>query len=157
VVILTKGQWKSARTANAPFRVLFIPDSNSNDHHEKKYPMRWSVRLLSKLTKLERFTGIVGTIEIRPFISGSLGQCWGSSGHFMILLQPELVDEWAFVIGGVAEALVWYSNGASCRCSCCHCVQLFLRKRLEHFINDMELCASELIDLIVGNKIIWKN
>jgi hypothetical protein len=25
-------------------------------------------------------------------------------------------------------------------------------KRVEHFINDMELCASELIDLIGGNK-----
>ena len=54
----------------------------------------------------------------------------------------------SIVIGGVAEALV-------CTATAFLAIPAviafnYFAERVEHFTNDMELCASELIDLICG-------
>ena len=55
----------------------------------------------------------------------------------------------AIVIGGVAEALVCTATGLFVAIPAVIAYNYFT-KRVEHFIDDMELCASELIDLIGG-------
>jgi biopolymer transport protein ExbB/TolQ len=53
------------------------------------------------------------------------------------------------VIGGVAEALVCTAAGLFVAIPAVIAFNYFTRK-VEHFMDDMELCASELIDLMGG-------
>ena len=55
----------------------------------------------------------------------------------------------SIVIGGVAEALVCTATGLLVAVPSVIAFNYFT-KRVEHFINDMELCASEFMDLIGG-------
>jgi biopolymer transport protein ExbB/TolQ len=55
----------------------------------------------------------------------------------------------SIVIGGVAEALVCTATGLFVAIPAVIAFNYFARK-VELFTNDMELCASELIDLIGG-------
>jgi len=52
---------------------------------EKKYPMRWEREILSKLPKLERFTGICRNHrKYGRFISGFWDSAGDHQGHFQI-------------------------------------------------------------------------
>ena len=53
----------------------------------------------------------------------------------------------SIVIGGVAEALVCTATGLFVAIPAVVAYNYFTR-RVEHFISEMELCASELIDLV---------
>jgi biopolymer transport protein ExbB/TolQ len=57
----------------------------------------------------------------------------------------------SIVIGGVAEALVCTAMGLLVAIPAVIAYNYFM-KRVDRFINDMELCASELSDLIGGRK-----
>ncbi len=55
----------------------------------------------------------------------------------------------SIVIGGVAEALVCTAAGLFVAIPAVIAYNYFTKK-VDHFVNDMELCASELIDLRGG-------
>jgi biopolymer transport protein ExbB/TolQ len=84
-------------------------------------------------TKLDRYIGIIVLGIIRAFHDIAVAESGGMS----------------IVIGGVAEALVCTAAGLFVAIPAVIVFNYFSR-RVGHFMDDMELCASELIDLIRG-------
>ena len=73
-----------------PFANVIYSGLELHDRHEKEISNAMEREITVETTKLERYIGIVGTIGNTAVYIGLLGQFWGSSGHFMILLQQEL-------------------------------------------------------------------
>jgi biopolymer transport protein ExbB/TolQ len=96
--------------------------------------------------KLERYTGIVGTIGNTAVYIGLFGTVLGIIRAFHDIAAAG-AGGMSIVIGGVAEALVCTATGLFVAIPAVIAFNYFTRK-VEHFTNDMELCASELIDLL---------
>ncbi len=99
-------------------------------------------------TKLERHTSIVATIGNTAVYVGLFGTVLGIIRAFHDISQAG-AGGMAIVIGGVAEALVCTATGLFVAIPAVVAFNYFV-KRIEHFVTDMELCASELIDLMRG-------
>ena len=97
-------------------------------------------------TKLERYTGIIGTIGNIAVYIGLFGTVLGIIRAFHDISAAGS-GGMSIVIGGVAEALVCTAVGLSVAIPAVVFYNFFNR-RVERFVNDMELCASELLDLM---------
>jgi biopolymer transport protein ExbB len=96
--------------------------------------------------KLERYTSIVATIGNTAVYIGLFGTVLGIIRAFHDISAAG-AGGMSVVIGGVAEALVCTATGLFVAIPAVIAYNYFT-KRVEQFITDMELCASELIDLI---------
>ncbi len=96
--------------------------------------------------KLERYTSIVATIGNTAVYIGLFGTVLGIIRAFHDISAAG-AGGMSIVIGGVAEALVCTATGLFVAIPAVIAYNYFIR-RVEHFVTDMELCASELIDLI---------
>ena len=101
-----------------------------------------SVRTIS----LERYTTILATIGNTAVYIGLFGTVLGIIRAFHDISAAG-AGGMNIVIGGVAEALVCTATGLFVAIPAVIAFNYFT-KRVEHFITDMELCASELTDLI---------
>ena len=96
--------------------------------------------------KLERYTSIVATIGNTAVYIGLFGTVLGIIRAFHDISAAG-AGGMSIVIGGVAEALVCTATGLFVAIPAVVAYNYFT-KRVEQFITDMELCASEFIDLI---------
>jgi biopolymer transport protein ExbB len=96
--------------------------------------------------KLERYISIVATIGNTAVYIGLFGTVLGIIRAFHDISRAG-AGGMAIVIGGVAEALVCTAAGLFVAIPAVVAFNYFV-KRVEHFAADMELCASELTDLI---------
>jgi len=96
--------------------------------------------------KLERNTSIVATIGNTAVYIGLFGTVLGIIRAFHDISAAG-AGGMSIVIGGVAEALVCTAAGLFVAIPAVIAYNYFSR-RVEQFINEMELCASELNDLI---------
>jgi biopolymer transport protein ExbB len=96
--------------------------------------------------KLERYTSIVATIGNTAVYIGLFGTVLGIIRAFHDISAAG-AGGMSIVIGGVAEALVCTATGLFVAIPAVIAYNYFT-KRVEHFITDMELCASEFMDLI---------
>jgi biopolymer transport protein ExbB/TolQ len=99
-------------------------------------------------TKLEQYISIVGTIGNTAVYIGLFGTVLGIIRAFHDIAAAG-AGGMSIVIGGVAEALVCTAAGLFVAIPAVIAYNYFI-KRVDHFVNDMELCASELIDLRGG-------
>jgi len=97
-------------------------------------------------TELERYTGIVATIGNTAVYIGLFGTVLGIIRAFHDISAAG-AGGMSIVIGDVAEALICTATGLFVAIPAVIVFNYFT-KRVEHFVTDMELCASELIDLI---------
>ena len=97
-------------------------------------------------TELERYTSIVATIGNTAVYIGLFGTVLGIIRAFHDISMAG-AGGMAIVIGGVAEALVCTATGLFVAIPAVIVFNYFT-KRVERFVTDMELCASEFIDLI---------
>jgi biopolymer transport protein ExbB/TolQ len=97
-------------------------------------------------TKLERHTGIVATIGNTAVYIGLFGTVLGIIRAFHDISAAG-AGGMSIVIGGVAEALICTATGLLVAIPAVIVFNYFT-KRVEHFVTDMELCASELSDLL---------
>jgi biopolymer transport protein ExbB/TolQ len=97
---------------------------------------------------LEQYTAIVGTIGNTAVYIGLFGTVLGIIRAFHDISAAG-AGGMSIVIGGVAEALVCTAAGLFVAIPAVIAYNYFI-KRVDHFVNDMELCASELIDLRGG-------
>ena len=95
---------------------------------------------------LERYIGIVGTIGNIAVYIGLFGTVLGIIRAFHDISMAG-AGGMSIVIGGVAEALVCTATGLAVAIPAVIAYNYF-SKRVDRFVDDMELCASELIDLI---------
>jgi biopolymer transport protein ExbB/TolQ len=115
-------------------------------HHKKEISNAMEREITIETAKLERYTSIVGTIGNTAVYIGLFGTVLGIIRAFHDIAAAG-AGGMSIVIGGVAEALVCTATGLFVAIPAVIAFNYFTRK-VESFIDDMELCASELIDLI---------
>jgi biopolymer transport protein ExbB len=130
----------------APISNVIYSGLVHHDRHEKQISNAMERQITVETTKLERFTSIVGTIGNTAVYIGLFGTVLGIIRAFHDIAVAG-AGGMSIVIGGVAEALVCTAMGLFVAVPAVIAFNYFM-KRVERFVNDMELCASELIDLI---------
>jgi len=131
---------------HAPFSNVIYSGLVLHDHHEKEISSAMEREITVETTKLERFTSIVGTIGNTAVYIGLFGTVLGIIRAFHDIAAAG-AGGMSIVIGGVAEALVCTAMGLFVAVPAVIAFNYFM-KRVERFIHDMELCASEVVDLI---------
>jgi biopolymer transport protein ExbB/TolQ len=132
----------------APFSNVIYSGLELHERNGKEISNAMEREITVEATKLERFTGIVGTIGNTAVYIGLFGTVLGIIRAFHDISAAG-AGGMSIVIGGVAEALVCTAMGLLVAVPAVIAFNYFT-KRVEHFINDMELCASEFMDLIGG-------
>ncbi len=139
------------RDTETPFSNVVGSGLDLYDRPEKEISGAMEREMTVETMKLERFTSIVATIGNIAVYIGLFGTVLGIIRAFHDISAAG-AGGLSIVIGGVAEALVCTATGLFVAIPAVVAYNYFTR-RVEHFISDMELCASELIDLIgVGGK-----
>jgi len=131
-----------------PFANVIYSGLELHDRHEKEISNAMEREITVETTKLEHYIGIVGTIGNTAVYIGLFGTVLGIIRAFHDIASAG-TGGMSIVIGGVAEALVCTATGLLVAVPSVIAFNYFT-KRVEHFINDMELCASEFMDLIGG-------
>jgi len=132
----------------APFSNVVYCGLELSEHREKEISSAMEREITIEVARLEHYTGIVGTIGNTAVYIGLFGTVLGIIRAFHDISAAG-AGGMSIVIGGVAEALVCTATGLFVAIPAVIAFNYFARK-VELFTNDMELCASELIDLICG-------
>ncbi len=132
----------------APFANVVHSGLELHERGGKEISNAMEREITIETTKLERYTSIVGTIGNIAVYIGLFGTVLGIIRAFHDIAAAG-AGGMSIVIGGVAEALVCTATGLFVAIPAVIAFNYF-SKRVEHFINDMELCASELLDLLRG-------
>ncbi len=136
------------RNTPAPFSNVVYSGLELSGRQEKEISNAMEREITMEVSKLERYTGIVGTIGNVAVYIGLFGTVLGIIRAFHDISAAG-AGGMSIVIGGVAEALVCTATGLFVAIPAVIAFNYFARK-VELFTNDMELCASELIDLMGG-------
>jgi len=134
------------RETLTPFSSVVHSGLRLHDHHGNEISNAMERAITVETSNLERYTSIVGTIGNTAVYIGLFGTVLGIIRAFHDIAAAG-AGGMSIVIGGVAEALVCTATGLFVAIPAVIIFNYFTR-RVEHFTNDMELCASELIDLI---------
>ena len=134
------------KDTNAPFSNVVCSGLELLGHPEKQISNAMEREITVETTKLERYTSIIGTIGNTAVYIGLFGTVLGIIRAFHDIAAAG-TGGMSIVIGGVAEALVCTAAGLFVAIPAVIAFNYFAKK-VEYFINDMELCASELIDWI---------
>jgi biopolymer transport protein ExbB len=150
--ILQKGGIKKALEIStetfAPFSNVVHSGLQLHDHQEREIVNAMEREITIETAKLERYISIVGTIGNTAVYIGLFGTVLGIIRAFHDIAVAG-AGGMSIVIGGVAEALVCTAAGLFVAIPAVIIFYYFTR-RVGHFVDDMELCASELMDLIRG-------
>jgi biopolymer transport protein ExbB/TolQ len=136
------------KETDAPFSNVIYSGLELHHRRGKEISNAMEREITVETTKLERFTGIVGTIGNTAVYIGLFGTVLGIIRAFHDIAAAG-AGGMSIVIGGVAEALVCTAMGLLVAIPAVIAFNYFM-KRVEHFTNDMELCASEFMDLMGG-------
>jgi biopolymer transport protein ExbB len=96
--------------------------------------------------KLERFTSVSATIGSTAIYIGLLGTVIGIMRAFQDI-SINGVGGINVIIGGISQSLVSTAAGLIVAIPAVIAYNYFIR-RIDGFVSDMELCASELVDLL---------
>src|SRR4030043_1321613 len=130
----------------APYSNVIYSGLELHHHNEKEIGNAMEREITVETIKLERFTGIVGTIGNTAVYIGLFGTVLGIIRAFHDIATAG-AGGMSIVIGGVAEALVCTAMGLLVAMPAVIAYNYFM-KGVDRSIKDTELCASELIDLI---------
>jgi len=133
---------------SAPFSHVVCSGLELFGRQEKEISNAMERVMTIETTKLEQYTSIVGTIGNTAVYIGLFGTVLGIIRAFHDIATAG-AGGMSIVIGGVAEALVCTAAGLFVAIPAVIAYNYFI-KRVDHFVDDMELCASELIDLRGG-------
>jgi biopolymer transport protein ExbB/TolQ len=150
--VLQKGGTKKAmelcKETLAPFAAVVSSGLQLHGHQEREIANAMEREITVQTTQLERYISIVGTIGNTAVYIGLFGTVLGIIRAFHDIAIAG-AGGMSIVIGGVAEALVCTAAGLFVAIPAVILFNYFTR-RAGRFVDDMELCASELIDLIRG-------
>ncbi len=134
------------RDTPAPFSTVVYSGLEAHDQHGKEVSGAMEREITVETMRLERHTSIVATIGNTAVYIGLFGTVLGIIRAFHDISAAG-AGGMSIVIGGVAEALVCTAAGLFVAIPAVIAYNYFTRK-VDHFINEMELCASELKDII---------
>ncbi len=134
------------KETRAPFSGVVHSGLEVHDHHGKEISGAMEREITVETMKLERHISIVATIGNTAVYIGLFGTVLGIIRAFHDISAAG-AGGMSIVIGGVAEALVCTAAGLFVAIPAVIAYNYFTH-RVEHFVNEMELCASELVDWI---------
>lgn len=136
----------ACKAVDAPFANVVLAGLKLAGHNEKLISNAMEREVTVEVIKLERYTSVVGTIGNTAVYIGLFGTVLGiiRAFHDISSIGAGGIN---VVIGGVAEALITTATGLSVAVPAVIAYNYFV-KRIDNFVNDMELCASEIVDLI---------
>jgi biopolymer transport protein ExbB/TolQ len=144
-----EGALQICKKVNAPFARVAQGGISFFGHHERAISQAMEREITIETIKLERFTGIVGTIGSTAVYIGLLGTVLGIIRAFHNIASGGPTGMQT-VIGGIPEALVCTAAGLFVAIPSVISYNFFIR-RIDNFVVDMELCASEMLDLLYIN------
>jgi biopolymer transport protein ExbB/TolQ len=130
----------------SPFSKVVYSGLQLYGHHKREISNAMEREITIETIKLERYTDIVGTIGNTAVYIGLFGTVLGIIRAFHDIAAAG-AGGMSIVIGGVAEALVCTATGLFVAIPAVIAFNYFTKK-VGYFMDDMELCASELTDLI---------
>ena len=133
---------------NTPFAKVVLAGLETFNPNEKIISNAMERQIAIETTQLEKHTGIAGTISSTAVYVGLLGTVFGIMRAFHDISTAG-AGGINVVINGISEALGCTAAGLCVAVPAVIAYNYFV-KRIDHFITDMELCASEIMDVIVG-------
>ncbi len=144
------GAMNVCRNIDTPCARVALAGLNLNGHDEKLISNAMEREITIETVKLERFTSIVGTIGGTAVYIGLFGTVLGIIRAFHDISRAAS-GGMDVVTAGISEALVCTAAGLLVAIPAVISYNFFVRK-IDNFVVDMELTASELLDLCVKRK-----
>ena len=144
------GAMNVCRNIDTPCARVALAGLNLNGHDEKLISNAMEREITIETVKLERFTSIVGTIGGTAVYIGLFGTVLGIIRAFHDISRAAS-GGMDVVTAGISEALVCTAAGLLVAIPAVISYNYFVRK-IDNFVVDMELTASELLDLCVKRK-----
>jgi len=131
---------------DTPFSGVVRAGLSFAGHNEKVISNNMEREIVVETTTLENFTAIVGTIGSIAVYIGLFGTVLGIIRAFHDISVSN-AGGISVVIRGISEALACTAAGLCVAVPAVIAYNFFI-KRIDAFIKDMELCASETMDLL---------
>ena len=141
---------KTCRDANAPFAQVVYAGLSFFDTSEKEISNNMERQIIIETTLLERFTSVIGTIGSVAVYVGLFGTVLGIIRAFHDI-SVSGSGGISVVISGISEALACTAAGLCVAVPAVVAYNYFMKK-VDDFIKDMELAASETMDLVSALK-----
>ena len=134
------------KDAGTPFANVVWAGLDAFGRGEKEISSNMERAIIIETNILSRFTTVVGTIGSMSVYVGLLGTVLGimKAFHNVSVTGSGGIS---VVINGISEALITTIAGLCIAIPAVTAYNYFV-KRIDNFITDMELCASEILDLI---------
>ena len=141
---------KICKDSNAPFSQVVYSGLSFFDCSEKEISNNMERQIIIETVILERFTSVIGTIGSVAVYIGLLGTILGilKAFHDVSVSGSGGIS---VIIGGISEALSTTAAGLTIAVPAV-AIYNYCMKKIDDFIKDMELAASETMDLISAIK-----
>ena len=133
---------------NTPFSNVVYSGVSFHGHDERVVSNNMEREIVSETTVLEKHTSIVGTIGSVAIYIGLFGTVLGIIRAFHDISSSK-VGGINVVINGISEALICTAAGLCVSVPAVVAYNYFMT-RVNYFIRDMELCASETMDILTS-------
>jgi biopolymer transport protein ExbB/TolQ len=143
----TKHALEICKAYDTPFSSIVYAGLSFSGHNEKEISNNMEREIVIETTTLENFTAIVGTIGSVAVYIGLFGTVLGIIRAFHDISVSSGAGGINVVIRGISEALACTAAGLCVAVPAVMAYNFFI-KRIDGFIKDMELCASETMDLL---------
>ena len=151
-LVVEKGSIKKAlelsESTNTPFSRVTHAGLIFYGHPEQVISNNMERQIVIETTMLEKFIAIVGTIGSTAVYIGLFGTVLGIIRAFRDISSTG-TGGINVVTAGISEALVSTAAGLCVAIPAVVAYNYFI-KRIDNFVRDMELCASETMDLVSG-------
>jgi len=142
---------KICEDTNAPFARIVYAGLSFFGCSEKEISNNMERQIIIETTILERFTSIIGTIGSIAVYIGLFGTVLGIIRAFHDISASGGSGGISVVISGISEALACTAAGLCVAVPAVIAYNYFMKK-VDDFIKDMELAASETMDLLSAIK-----
>ena len=133
---------------NTPFAKVVKAGLLLDGRNEKLVSQAMEREIVVETIKLERFISVSATIGSTAIYIGLLGTVLGIM-HAFHDISLNGVGGINVIIGGISESLVATAAGLIVALPALISYNYFVR-RIDHFVVDMELSSSELVDILCG-------
>lgn len=141
-----KGALEICKSTDTPFSNVVYSGLSLHGHNEVFISNTMEREITIEATKLDKYTSIVGTIGSTAVYIGLFGTVLGIIRAFHDI-SASGSGGISVVISGISEALACTAMGLAVAVPAVIAYNYFTKK-IENFISDMELCASEAMDLL---------
>lgn len=141
---------KICKESSAPFARVVYAGLSFFDCSEKEISNNMERQIIIETTILERFTAVIGTIGSVSVYVGLFGTVLGIIRAFHDISSSGSGGI-SVVISGISEALACTAAGLCVAVPAVVAYNYFMKK-IDDFIKDMELAASETMDLVSAIK-----